>query len=121
MTEKAADMSEASHDTALLLGEFRKAIASLEKAVETQTEKSEEGRRKIYRDLEEIRKEQLITKLEVAEVKNDLKQAKPTLSWIDAWKERFTGMLILCLFVGGALGGSTVLFWKWIGKKIGVD
>lgn len=105
----------------MMLGEFKAQIAALTKAVEAQTEKSDQGRAKIYRDLEEIRKEQLITKLEVAEVKNDLKLAKPTLTWIDAWKERFTGMLILCLFIGGALGGSTVLFWKWIGKKIGVD
>lgn len=105
----------------MMLGEFKAQIAALTKAVEAQTEKSDQGRAKIYRDLEEIRKEQLITKMEVAEVKNDLKLAKPTLTWISAWKERFTGMLILCLLIGGALGGSTVLFWKWIGKKIGVD
>ena len=114
-------MSDGSYRNDMMLGEFKAQIAALTRAVEAQTEKSDQGRAKIYRDLEEIRKEQLITKLEVAEVKEDIKQAKPTLTWIEAWKERFTGMLMLCLVVGGALGGSVVIFWKWVAKKIGVE
>lgn len=114
-------MSDASHDTALLLGEFRKAIASLEKAVEVQTEKSEEGRRKIYKDLETIRAEQAQVNSEIRHVKDRLDKADPVLSELNRWKERFNGMVMMLLFLGTVLGGAITIFWKWISQKLGVN
>lgn len=121
MTEKADDMSEASHETALLLGEFRKAIASLERAVETQTQKSEEGRGKIYKDLEAIRAEQAEVNSEIRHVKERLDKADPVLSELNRWKERFNGMVITLLFIGTMLGGSLAIFWKWVSQKLGIN
>lgn len=113
-------MTSGPHETSLMLGELRAQMASLTKAVETQTEKSDAGRAKIYRDLEAIRHDQVLTSHEITAVKSRLDKAEPALMNINAWKERFNGMMMLALFLGGLLGGSVALFWKWIGHKLGV-
>ncbi len=121
MSEKVENMGEASHETALLLGEFKKAIASLEKAVESQTEKSEQGRAKIYRDLETIRAEQSEVNGEIRHLKERLDKADPVLSEMNKWRERFNGMVAMLLFQGAILGGAVALFWKWLAVKLGIN
>jgi predicted nucleic acid-binding Zn-ribbon protein len=114
-------MSEPLHETALLLGEFRKAIASLERAVEQQTEKSEQGRAKIYRELDVIKTEQAEVNSEIRHVKERLDKADPVLSEMNKWRERFNGMVAMLLFQGAILGGAVALFWKWVAVKFGIN
>lgn len=83
-------------------------------------EESRDGRRRIYESQDAARKEATEIREAIKAINARIEQDAPTLSEIKKWKERFIGMQMLLGAGAAAIGGATVLFWKWISIKIGL-
>lgn len=114
-------MSDAPHETSMLLGRMEAQIAALTEAVRVQTEKADQRGARTYGELENIRAEQAQGRRDMADVKARLDKAEPTLTEITKWRERFIGMQMLLGAGAAAIGGAMVYFWKWISLKLGVN
>lgn len=125
-------MTDAPHETSMLLGEMKAQIAALTAAVGEQFRKSDERGARTYRELEQIRLNQAEMKRDVQSVKQVLDDkteglkvrldaAEPTLKEINRWRERFIGMQMLLGAGAAAIGGIMVYFWKWVSVKIGIN
>lgn len=95
-------------------------ITALSQAVERSREESNQGRSRIYRELEDVRQKALETNQKVEQVSKDLADNRPVIVEVKRWKERFIGMQMVIATIAAAVGGSVAIFWKWIAAKIGV-
>lgn len=102
------------------IGRLEGKLDTLLLTVEKNTEKSEQGRSRIYQELEQARADQAETKNEVKALKAQLAEAAPVIADIKKWRERFVGMMLLVGAVGSFIGGAGVLFWKWVSAKLGI-
>ena len=84
-------------------------------------EESREGRRRIYDAQDESNKSITQMRVEIKSIKEQMAVDKPVLDGISRWKERIIGMQMLTAGVAAAVGGATMLFWKWIAIKIGLQ
>ena len=84
-------------------------------------DESREGRRRIYEAQDESSKVISSLSAELKTITNQMAEDKPVLDGISRWKERVIGMQMLVTGVAAAVGGATVLFWKWIAIRIGLN
>ncbi len=125
-------MSDGIDQSAMLLGEMKAQIVSLQASVVELTRKSDERGARTYKELEGIRLDQAEMRQDIKEVKKSLDDkaaelegrldaAEPTLKEINRWRERFIGIQMFLGALTAAIGGMTVYFWKWIAVKIGMN
>jgi len=69
----------------------------------------------------ENRKEFTGLSVAVKSIKETMAVDKPILDGISRWKERIIGMQMLITGISVAITGGTILFWKWIALKIGLN
>lgn len=112
------------HDLGYLKGQMealQHQIATLAPAIEASRKESSEGRARIYGELEAIRRDATDSRRDIAELKTQIQGDAPTIAEIKRWKERFIGMQMLLGAGAAIIGGSIVLFWKWVSVKIGLQ
>ncbi len=124
-----------SDSTEFKLGEMSGQIAALIDSVKELARKSEEGRARTYKELEQLR-------LENTEIKNDIKELRkalddetkglradllahePTIQNINKWRERFNGIVmavaVMGSIVGAIFGAIFALASKWLAAKLGI-
>lgn len=100
---------------------MQRQLEDLAKAQKEALEESREGRRRIYEAQDENRKEIMQVNADLKEISKQMAIDKPVLDGISRWKERIIGMQILITAVTAAIAGATVLIWKWIALKIGLN
>jgi hypothetical protein len=88
-------------------------------AVEKNQEKSEQGRSRIYLELEQIRAEASESKVKSEAMKSRLDEAGPIISDIKKWRERFIGMQMMVIAISAALGIFAQSIIGWIKTKLG--
>lgn len=100
---------------------MQKQLDSLADMQKEALDESREGRRRIYESQDETRKETTQLKADIKKIGDQIAIDKPILDDISRWKERLYGMQILVTGVAATVGGSVVLFWKWISIKLGLQ
>lgn len=101
------------------IGRLEGKLDTLLLTVEKNTEKSEQGRSRIYQELEQARADQAETKNEVKALKAQLAEVAPVIAEIKRWRERFIGMQMLIAVMAAAVGVTAASAWQWIKVKLG--
>lgn len=83
-------------------------------------QESSDSRRRMYAQIDAVKDEAAESRAKIERVAADLQENKPIFIEIRAWKERFIGMQMLLGAGAAVIGGALVIFWKWIGHKLGV-
>lgn len=82
---------------------------------------SSDSRRRMYEQIDSLKHDAAESRLKIESVAEDLAENKPVFSEIKRWKERFIGMQMLLGAGAAVIGGGLVIFWKWIGAKLGIS
>lgn len=101
------------------IGRLEGKLDALADAVANQTEKSEQGMARMYREIESLREEATESRRNISGMKEELAGHGPTIAEIKKWKERLIGMQMLSAFVAASFGGILVAGWKWLAVKAG--
>lgn len=109
------------------IGRLEGTLGALVDQVKENSEKSEEGRARIYRELENSRIEITSLKAEMKAQQESIDRSSETISKhastlteIEKWRERFIGMMMLGSLVGGAIITAIIAGLKWLAIKIGL-
>ncbi len=107
-----------------LKGQMRGIEHQLSKIAEDLKEsrkESSDSRRRMYEQIDSLKEDAAESRSKIESVVDDLAENKPVFTEIKRWKERFIGMQMLLGAGAAVIGGGLVVFWKWIGAKLGIN
>lgn len=103
------------------IGRLEGKVDSLLSSVEKYQEKGDQGRARIYQELEQIRSDAAESRAKVQELNDRMNEAGPVIADIKRWKERFIGMQMLAFAAAAALGVSASSIAAWLKAKFGFN
>lgn len=102
-------------------------IAQLAPAIEASRIESSNGRKDIYAELKALRAEIVAMKADLVDVTAGLGAVEETnqvhtktINFVNIWKERLIGMMVLLSFLSAASGALVAMAWKWVMVRLGL-